>query len=390
MHGTWWTSTRVPKPRVALIAAHPRVDFSEHHAFPDLLDAGYGCMGANLRSLNNDEDCLHEKLLIDIAAYMAWLRERGVEKIVLLGNSGSGSLFAFYQSQAKKSLDARVKILPDGRPSFLDRTDLLAGDGVIFMAAHAGQGRIMNEVIDPSVIDEADPLRTDDALDMYHPSNGFREPPEWSRYAQDFVERYRAAQLARVRRIDDMARALIANAADAGQRRESDSFSELSANAQRDMRRREAFEPMILVYRTMANLHYADNTLDPSSRGYGSLLSPRPDLMNFQRLGFARVVTPQGWLSTWLGLSSNADIAKTGPDVTEPTVVINADRDLDVYPNTHSRLIFDTIQSADKQYWNFDDALHYFEADEGEAGNPSLDAPDGQAGALAGRTVPAF
>ena len=51
------------------LRAHPRVfDFSEHHAFPDLLDAGYGCMGANLRNLNNDSDCLHEKLLVDIAA----------------------------------------------------------------------------------------------------------------------------------------------------------------------------------------------------------------------------------------------------------------------------------------------------------------------------------
>ena len=60
--------------------------------------------------------------------------------------------------------------------------------------------------------------------------------------------------------------------------------------------------------------------------------------------------------------------------MTEPAVVINAGRDLDVYPNTHSRLIFDTIRSVDKQYWNFEDALHYFEADEGEEGNPTLDA----------------
>ena len=67
-------------------------------------------------------------------------------------------------------------------------------------------------------------------------------------------------------------------------------------------------------------------------------------------LGFARVVTLQGWLSTWSGLSSNAEIAKTGPGMTEPAVVINAGRDLDVYPNTHSRLIFDTIRSVDKQY----------------------------------------
>ena len=70
LHGNWWVSARMPKPRVAIIAAHPRVDFSEYHTFPDLLDAAYGCLGANLRSVNNNADRLHVKLLIDIAAYM--------------------------------------------------------------------------------------------------------------------------------------------------------------------------------------------------------------------------------------------------------------------------------------------------------------------------------
>ncbi len=374
LHGVWWTASRNSAPKVAIVAAHPRVDFTEHHTFPDFLDAGYGCLGANLRTVNNDADCLHEKLLVDIAAYMDWLKQRGVEQIVLLGNSGGGSLFSFYQSEAKKPPADRIRHTPGGRPTFLERTELLPGDGLIFMAAHAGQGRIMNEVIDPAVIDETDPLQTDSALDMYDPVNGFETPPQWSRYAPDFVERYRAAQRDRVQRVDDRARALIADATKAAELHESGEFAALSPTAQREVLQREAFEPMMFVYRTMANLHYTDNSLEPSNRVYGSLLSPRPDLMNFQRLGFARVVTPQGWLSTWSGLSSNADISKTGAAVTEPAIVINAGRDLDVYPETHSRLIFDTIRSDDKQYWSFDDALHYFEADENEDGNPSLDA----------------
>jgi hypothetical protein len=374
LHGAWWTAARNPQPKVAVIAAHPRVDFSEHHTFPGLLDAGYGCMGANLRTLNNDADCLHEKLLVDIAAYMTWLKQRGVEKIVLLGNSGGGSLFSFYQSEAKKLPNERLHHTPGGRPTFLERLDMIPGDGLVFMAAHAGQGRIMNEVIDPAVADEEAPLKTNPALDMYDPANGFQPPPQWSRYAPDFVAAYRAAQRDRIKRLDDRARELISVAGEAERLQEGDGFAILSPEAQREILQREAFEPMMLVYRTMANLHYADNSLEPSKRGYGSLLSPRPDLMNFQRLGFARVVTPQGWLSTWSGLSSNADIQKTGPAVTEPAVVINAGRDLDVYPKTHSRMIFDTIQSGDKQYWDFDDALHYFEPDEGEDGNPTLDA----------------
>lgn len=374
LHGIWWTAKRNPMPKVAIIAAHPRVDFSEHHTFPDLLDAGYGCLGANLRTLNNDADCLHEKLLVDVAAYMRWLKQQGVERVVLLGNSGGGSLFSFYQSEAKKQPADRIRQTPGGRPTGLEQTEMFPGDGLVFMAAHAGQGRIMNEVIDPAVIDESDPLKSNAALDMYDSANGFQAPPQWSRYTSEFVARYRVAQRDRVQRIDDRAREYIADATDAAVSHENGSFAALTPEAQREILQREAFEPMMLVYRTMANLHYTDNSLEPSNRGYGSLLSPRPDLMNFQRLGFGRVVTPQGWLSTWSGLSSNADISKTGAAVTEPAVVINAGRDLDVYPQTHSRMIFETIQSDDKQFWDFDEALHYFEPDEDEDGNPSLDA----------------
>ena len=112
-----------------------------------------------------------------------------------------------------------------------------------------------------------------------------------------------------------------------------------------------------------------DPTLDPSNRGYGCLLSERPDLMNFQLTGFGRVQTPDAWLSTWSGLSSNANLLKNGHTITEPVVVVNAGRDMDVYPQTHSRAIFDALASQDKTYVNFPDALHYFEPGEGEADN---------------------
>ncbi|MCZ7601177.1 MAG: hypothetical protein M5U09_30325 [Gammaproteobacteria bacterium] len=35
VRGIWWTSRTNPKPRVAVIASHPRADFSFHHTFPD-------------------------------------------------------------------------------------------------------------------------------------------------------------------------------------------------------------------------------------------------------------------------------------------------------------------------------------------------------------------
>jgi hypothetical protein len=374
VRGIWWTSRRNPRPKVAVIAAHPRVDFSEHHAFPALLEAGYGCLGANLRTLNNDVDCLHEKLLVDLAAYLHRLRDLGVERVLLLGNSGGGALFSFYQWQAKTPRAQRLRTTPGGRPTGLDTLDMPPGDAIVYMAAHTGQGLILNEVIDASVLDERDPLRTDPELDLYDPRNGFVPPPAWTRYDRGFVARYRAAQLERVRRIDAIARSMIDDAAHAERLHADPGFAALPQPTQRRILEREAFEPVMLVYRTMANPNYVDDSLDPSPRGYGSLLSPRPDLMNLQRTGFARVVTPQGWLSTWSGLSSQANVFNAAAAITEPAVVIHAGRDLDVYPLAHSRAIFEAIASTDKDYWDFPDALHYFEPDDGESGSPSLDA----------------
>ncbi len=374
IRGVYWTPEANPATKVAVIAAHPRVDFTEHHTFPSLLRAGYGCLGANLRSHNNDMDCLHEKLVIDIAAYMAWLKEQGVEKIVLLGNSGGGSLFSFYQAQATALPEQRISQTPGGRPTHLDKAELIPGDAMIYMAAHAGQGLIINDVIDAAVTDENDPFQSDPDLDMYDPRNGFLLPPQWTRYEAAFVERYRRGQLDRVRRLDARAHDLIAVARDAARRHGAESFDDLPIGERRAVLQREAFEAVMVIYRTLANLNYVDNSLDPSPRSYGSLISPRPDLKNFQRAGFARVMTPEGWLSTWSGLSSNANIEKTGAAMTVPSLVIQAGRDLDVFPKAHGEKIFNAIAARDKAFWDFPYALHYFEPDEGETANTALDA----------------
>jgi len=369
VRGLFWHPLRRPRPRVAVIAAHPRGDFSQHYAFPALLRAGYACMGANLRNTHNDSTCVHELLLLDLAAYMVWLRAQGIEKIVWLGNSGGGSLGAFYQSQAKAAPTQRITHTPAGRPVALAQVDMPAFDGFMISAAHIGQGLIMNDIIDPSVVDEHDPLLVDDTLDMYNPANGFRPAPQWCRYTPEFLARYRAAQLARVARIDARARAIIAEQAQAEALRAEPAFAALPAQRQRAVGRRAAFQPIMTVYRTMANPNYVDNTLDPSQRGYGSLLSDLPDLMNYQLYGFGRIVTPDAWLSTWSGLSSNANFHRTGPSITEPLALVQAGRDMDVYPQQHGQTILATVRSQDKCLFDFPDCLHYFEPDEGEDPN---------------------
>src|SRR5260370_32199548 len=107
----------------------------------------------------------------------------------------------------------------------------------------------------------------------------------------------RGAQGRRVERIDGVARERV-NAAANAQRRYADSKSA------RD--RREALPTgVIVVHRTDADLRSVDLSIDPNDRPYGSLFGRRPDLTNFEAIGFGRLTTPQACLSTSSALSSN-------------------------------------------------------------------------------------
>ncbi len=370
----WWTPAGTPRPRVAVIAMHPRVDFGRHYSFPRLLAAGIGCLGANTRNPNNDTDTVHEQIILDVGACIAHLRDRGVERIVLLGNSGGGSLFGFYQAQAEAAPADRIALTPAGAPTRLAQFDLSPADAMIYVSAHKGEGRVINECIDPAVVDERDPHVCDASLDMYDPQNGFRPAPEWSEFDAGFVRRYRAAQLDRVRRLDATAHALAREASAAEALHADPSFNALPAEEQRRILLHEAFEPVMVVYRTMANLHYVDRHLDPSDRDYGSLLSDRPDLMNMALMGFARICTPRAWLSTWSGLSSNADLLKTLPAISAPTLVVNAGRDREIYPETDARPIFAAVAAADRRFESFPTARHYFEPEFGSRETPDVEA----------------
>src|SRR5688572_1794691 len=213
----YWTSTAHPPPKVGVVVMHPRVDFSHHYAIPRLLSAGFGVLAANTRHAGNDTRAEHEEMVLDVGACVRHLREeRGADKVVLLGNCGGASLAAYYQAQAALPPAARIVRSPGGAPTHFEGAALPPADAVVYVAPHPGQGKLLEGSIDPSVIDERDPLAADPELDMYDPRNGFREPPAWSEYGGEFLARYRAGQRARVERLDALARAQLARIADAG------------------------------------------------------------------------------------------------------------------------------------------------------------------------------
>jgi pimeloyl-ACP methyl ester carboxylesterase len=373
--GVLWTARKNPKPKTGAVFMHPRADFQHHYVIPRLVEAGIAALGATTRNPNNDTTTVHEEIILDVASCIAELKKRGVQNIILIGNSGGGALNGFYQAQALKQKGQRIAVTPGGRPTRLNRVEMIPADAMIYLAAHKGEGMIMNEVIDPSVVDEHNPHLTDPTLDMYDEANGFITPSqldasdaEWCRYDDAFVQRFRAGQLARVARIDG---GLIAENERAERLHADPDFAKLASAKQREILRREAFEPIMTIYRTMANLHYVDHHLDPSPRDYGSILSPRTDLMNWKLLGFGRYATPHAWLSTWSGLSSHANQMTDLPQIPQPTLFINAGKDQEIFPVTDAKAMFDVIAAKDKTFLNVPDAQHYFNPPFGQR-----DAPD--------------
>jgi len=350
------------KPRTVVIMAHPRADFSTHYSIPFWVDAGFAAFGFNTRYLNNDAMMLHENLLLDLAAGIRFLREEeGFEKIVMLGNSGGGSLFAYYNAQARTPAGNRVTAPPGGGPPDLNKFDLPAADGYIALAAHPGQGMVLMSCLDAAVVDESDPLASDPVLDMYDERNGFQTPPAESRYSPDFIERYRAAQLARCARIDSIARRHIAEAGYGRAAMRAPDFAASSADNRNHLARRAMAPRYLIVYRTQANLSYLDLSIDPSERAAGSIISPRPDLANYSPFGLGRIVTPDAWLSTWSGLSSYAKMASNLPNVTVPTLVVGANGDQDIFISD-VRAEFDASGASDKTLAFIEGADHFMRA----------------------------
>lgn len=377
----YWQPKQNPKPKTAIVVMHPRGEFGHHYVIPRLVEAGIACLGANTRNPNNDVMTVHEEIVLDVASSVSYLKNvRGVRNVILVGNSGGGPLNGFYQAQAKKPKGQRLAKTPGGRRTYLNDAEMIPADGMIYISSHKGEGMIMNEIIDPAVVDETRPQLSDPSLDMYEPANGFKTPTaidgsdaQWSEYDQAFVARFRAAQIERIKRIDAIARGLIDENRRAEELHNDPDFRKLPLDRQTGILRREAFEPVMTIYRTMANLHYVDRHLDPSARDYGSIFSPRPDLMNWKFFGFGRYATPHAWLSTWSGVSSQANQLHDLPQITEPSLFVNAGKDQEIFPKTDAGPMFEAMASKDKTFVDFPQARHYFEPEFGAKTAPDVD-----------------
>lgn len=327
--------------QVVGMSMHPREYVPNNYLVPEFLTAGFAMYTQAPRSIGNDLRLEHETALLEVASGVQYLRANGFEKVVLVGLSGGASLFSFYIQQASLPPEDRIGRTPAGKPTRLLQADLPLPDGIVFVSPHPGQGILLMHSLDPSVVDENDPMQCDEALNPFNPDNGFRMPPDSSSYSHEFVTRYRQAQRDRVARIDNRATASVASRMAARNRfKETNNSSDL---------RLSAYTPIITVWRTDADLRCFDLSLEPTSRAYGSLWGSNPFVSNYGSIGFGRICTADSWLSTWSGLSSNAEMLKTAASIHLPTLVVRFDGDNSVFPS-ETQAAVDVIPAADKTY----------------------------------------
>jgi pimeloyl-ACP methyl ester carboxylesterase len=297
----WGALARPAGARAAAIVMHPTSNFMGHYLLDPLAARGVAALGLNTRYAGNDTVLLLERAIQDLGAGVGWLRAQGFGRVVLIGNSGGGALAAMYQAQAER---LTVHDTPAGDPVDLRPADLPPADGIALCAAHLGRARLLATWIDPSVIEEADPVATDPALDMFDRANG---PP----YAPDFIARYRAAQAARIARIEAWCRARLRQ-----------------LRAMPDGPRDMAF----VVHRTLADPRCLDPALDPNDRMPGTTVWGPPRAQNGAANSMGRTTSLTGFLSQWAACSRGdgpANLART----TCPVLLLEHTADASVFPS---------------------------------------------------------
>lgn len=323
-----------------LCIMHPREFLATHYLVPEILQSGAAVFTQTSRSVGNDLRLEHEIALLDVAAGINFLRDAGFKRVILVGNSGGASLYGFYNEQSLLARDKRVERTPGGRPTGLAKARMSTVDGIVLVAPHPGQGVILQNCIDPSVTNEADGLSVDPALDFLDPRNGYRDGSGGSSYAPGFVARYRAGQLARVERLDNIAHDMIGERMSARKRGKD--------GANRDDRIKGAFTPAMTIWRTDADLRCWDLALDPSDRIIGSVWGKDPLASNYGVVGFARFCTPESWLSTWSAISSLANLLRTARAIEQPCLMLEYTADPILFP-ADAKAVYAAIGTSTKR-----------------------------------------
>ncbi|OVZ66432.1 MULTISPECIES: alpha/beta hydrolase [unclassified Pigmentiphaga] len=296
-----------------------------------MVQQGLHVLCAASRYARNDTALIFEKVLLDLGAFMRHARETWRYKNVLIvGWSGGGSLSLLYQSQAEHPT---ITETPAGDPIDIKKGCLIPADGIILPASHLSRARLLREWIDPSVLDEDDPDRRDVELDLYNPAN-----PNQTPYSAEYLQRFRAAQLARIRRRTAWVKETLRRLTAAGGKEVERGF---------------------VTHRTMADPRFLDPAIDPNLRIPGTCFLGNPETVNSSPIGVGRFSTLRSWLSQWSIEDSQADGEKCAAQISAPLLAIENSAD-DAVPQPHTKLVYNAAGSTDKTYKVVEGANHYY------------------------------
>lgn len=295
-----------------------------------LAKRGVHTIYCNTRYRGNDTALIMERAVMDFAACIRDAKERlGYSKVYLGGWSGGGALSMFYQAEAQ---DPRVTHTPAGDAYDLTAAKFIPADGVLLLAAHLSRNLTLTEWLDPSITDETRPFDRDARLDLYA-ADGPRPP-----YSAAFVAEYRAAQIARNRRITAWAKQELAALKAAGLADHERCFT---------------------VQGTMADPRFLDPALDPSDRRPNWCMLGDPKVVNDGPVGLARFTTLRSWLSQWAYDESNADGLKCAARIACPMLVIENSAD-DACTPSHAARLMDAAVHCTKDHHVIEGANHYY------------------------------
>ncbi len=296
-----------------------------------LAKAGHHVLFVNTRYRGNDSALIMEKCVVDLGAGIRDACARfGYKKVVLGGWSGGGSLALFYQEQAERPTITQT---PAGDPIDLASAGLHPADAMMIIAAHVSRAVTLTEWMDASILDEADPNKRDKDMDLYDPAN-----PNQAPYGAEFLDRYRAAQIARNARISAWVTEELSALRSCGRENEERGF---------------------VVHGTMADPRFIDPTIDPNQREPGRCYLGDPQLVNNGPVGLARFCTLRSWLSQWSYEQTNAHGVKNGARTNRPTLVIGNMAD-DACTPSHTSRLYESIPHEDKTLFEVDGATHYY------------------------------
>ncbi|MEP7300969.1 MAG: alpha/beta hydrolase [Caldimonas sp.] len=317
--------------RVLLVYMHPASTLQLLPMPRAMARNGLHVLCAASRYARNDTPLIFEKVVLDLGAWMRHAREVwGYDKVVLCGWSGGGALALLYQAEAERPT---ITATPAGDPADLAAAGLVAADALIFQAAHVSRAQLLADWIDPSVLDENDPDRRDPELDLYDPQNPHRPP-----YPADYIARFRAQQLARLRRRTAWVRETLDDL-----RRRGEPYAERG----------------FVTHRTMAEPRFLDASLEPNGRRPGTSYLGDPRLANSAPAGMARFSTLRAWLSQWSIDDTQADGERCAARVTVPLLAIENGAD-DAVPQPHTGLIHRAAASLDKRMVVIEGGSHYY------------------------------